>query len=378
MDQAAFETKCFEGTAFLTCIVFGLKQLGHIRSVRLGDGWRADAKLSGRGSPLARSWHPFHARPRCWLLLDDGGTRPLDSSRASADFWALAFALLKAGKSGIRKLLFQTVMAPTVFTKRSSEKHLDHGAAVYCEVEDLKLSFAEDPKAPMIDLGDNLHGLQRMLKCMKVLKRFELRLPGDFEIEPPDFLSYARVFPGDGHWPHITTFTLQNLAIGTQDLITLTTTKMPSLRHLEFGNINLLDAHWEGVIEYLRVSDRLSSFNLKLDSILFHRGESNYLLEPRELINGRIRYDSYLRFRRSLHEYVVNWRHEPTLRHPSLMPNQPATLSLHYLRDVYRLCGIDSTGDTLEGLAKHMAAEVARFNGNEKTERKLNVLNPCW
>ena len=262
MDQAAFQTKCSEGTAFLTLIVFGLEQVGQIRSVRLGDDWRPSGELSGEGSPLARSWHRFHARPEGWLLLGGGGARLLDRSRASGYFWTLAFALSKAGKSGIRKLLFQTIMAPSLFTKRASEKHLDYGAAVYCGLEDLKLSFPEYPKEPMIDL----HGLQQMLESMKVLKRFELRLPGDFESEPPAFLSYATVFPENGHWPQITTFTLRNLAIGTKDLTTLMTTKMPSLRYLEFGNISLLDGQWEGIFEYLRVIDRLSSFDMEWES----------------------------------------------------------------------------------------------------------------
>ena len=366
MDQAAFETKCSEGTAFLTLIVFGLKLVGQIRSVRLGYGWRADGDHNGEGSPLARSWHRFHARPEGWILLEDGGARRLDQSRAPGYFWTLAFALSKAEKFGVRKLLCQTKMAPTLFTKISSEGYLDYGAAVYCGLEDLNLNFGHYPEEPMIDL----HGLQRMLESMKGLKRFELRLPDDFEGEPPVFLSYAMVFPEHGHWPQITTFTLRNLAIGTKDLISLITTKMPSLRFLNFGNIGLLDGQWEGIIEYLRVSDRLSSFDLEVESILLHGGESDFLRELPEPNNG-IRYDShYLDFIRSLEEYVVNWRHNPTLRHPSLMPDQPAKSSLDYLRDVYRLCGIEASGDTLDRLAKHMAVEVARFTGNENTERE--------
>lgn len=109
---------------------------------------------------------------------------------------------------------------------------------------------------------------------------------------------------------------------------------------------------------------------------VFHRGDSNYLLELPEPNNG-ITYDSSylddsssLECHRSIIEYVVNWRHNPLLRHPSLRSDQPAQLSLNYLQDVYRLCGMDATGDTVDRLATHMAVEVAQFTGNVNTERK--------
>ena len=367
MEQAAFEKRYSEEPVFLKSLIFGMKQLSRLQTVRLRDEWPSDGKLRGEGSPLARSWHPFHAHPVGWLL--DSGER-LEQSRASEDFWTLASALSKAGKTGIRKLSFETIMTPTLFASGPGEKqyHVDFGVDAYRRIEELKLSFAGIPQETAVDVCYNR--LQRMLESMTALKRFELELSDDFDSDPQKFFSYAMVFPKNGHWPQMTAFALRNLAIGAKDLTTLFASKMPGLRYLTLGSINLLNGQWEGIIEYLRVSDRLISFDIASESLLLHREDQDYLIDLPEAYRSSGFSSSYLEFSSSVEEYVVNWRHNPTLRHPSLMPDQPAKSSLDYLHDVYRLCGIEATGDTLDELVRHMEVEVARFTDDERTGRE--------
>ena len=107
---------------------------------------------------------------------------------------------------------------------------------------------------------------------------------------------------------------------------------MPSLRHLTFGSISLLDGQWEGVVEYLRVSDRLSTFHIASGAVLEHHKDHDYFQDRPEDDGDCDVYLRYIKFKGSSEKYVVNWRHKPTLRHPSLTPNQPAQLSLDYLR----------------------------------------------
>lgn len=131
----------------------------------------------------------------------------------------------------------------------------------------------------MDEVDHNLHRLHRMLKSMTALRRCELDLPDDYVSDPPVLFPYKLFFPKDGHWPLFTTSTVRNCAIGTKDIVTLLVTKIPSLRHLSFGNIALLDGQWERIVEYLRVSNPLSSLEIDLTSLVLHRGNESFIRE---------------------------------------------------------------------------------------------------
>lgn len=363
-EEATLEMRFSEEPTFLSSLILGLKQLSQLKAVKMRDTWSFDGKLSGEGSPLARSWNPFHAHPD--MISDD--LEGLKQSRASEDFWLLTSALHKAGRTGIRKLLLEIALPPSLFAVGSDEKEdrVNLGVAAYCTLKDLKFSLEINPRG----FSYYLPVLKPMLGSMTSLKRLELDFDDVHLIE--DYFSpfqYATVFPKKGHWPHVTRFTLIGLEIGTKDLITLLTTKMPSLRHLTFGRIGLLDGQWEGVVEYLRVSDRLSSFHIISESPL-SQIEDSKVFPYFETMDDNDFSDIIHKSIISIEGYVVNWRHNPTLRHPSLRPDQPAQASLDYLHNVYRLCGMDDTVETLDRLAKHMVAEVARFTSSERTERK--------
>ncbi|CAF9942236.1 MAG: hypothetical protein ALECFALPRED_009624 [Alectoria fallacina] len=360
MDQAAFQKKCSEEDILLKLLIPGLRGFPRLRTVKLSCVWPYKRKLSREGSPLARSWHPFHAHPGDWILGDDQSPRQPSLSK---DFWTLASALSEAGNTKIRNLSIESTLPPAAFVTKPEETqtHVDCGVASYSRLEDLKLSLAGYLDQPKVKLYDNLHGLHRLLESMAALKRFELDLPDDCVNEPVVFFPYRLIFPEDGLWPQLTTFTVRNLAIGTKDLITLLTTKMPSLRHLTFGNINLLDGLWDGIIEYLRVANGLASFEIESESLLLHRGNENYVLQQTGSGGSRKFYRDYYDVHNSIGDYIINWWSNPTLRHPSMMPGPPAQFSLDYLHDVYRLCEMPDMGDTQDQLVRHMLSEVVRY-----------------
>ena len=356
MEQAAYEKKCSEGGTLLRLLMAGLRQFVRLRTVRLTGGWPFGGKLRCEGSPLARTWQPFHAQPEGWIFGDaDSPQRP---SSAFMDIWAIAFALSEAGVTQIRNLSIESALPPTAFATKLgwNENHLECPLAAYCRLEYLKLTLAGYPDQPMVGKHANLHGLQRMLESMTSLRRFELNLPDTYANSPVEFFTYTLTFPDDGHWPQITTFKVRNLAIGTKDMITLLFAKMPSLRHLSFGHINLLDGRWQSIVEYLRFTNRLSSFEIDLDSMLYHRGNRDYITH--DTWPSYRRHNDSIRF---IEDYVVNWWNNPTLRHPSLTVHQPAQQSLNYLKDVYLLCETDIGRDTLDKLAEHMVEEAARY-----------------
>ena len=361
MEQAAFEKKTSEDFTLLKLLIAGLKRFTRLRVVKMRGEWSSGDKLRVEGSPLARSWHPFYAHPGRWLF---GPDQLLKESCAAKDFWTLAYALTEPGKTASQRLSLESPLPPAAFITKPSEKqtHVDCGVAAYCKVEDLKLSLAGYGDQPKLDLYDNLHGLRRMLESMTALKRFELDLPDDYVNDPAIFFPYTKIFPKNGHWPQLTTFTVRNLAIGTTDLITLLMTRMPCLRHLFFGNIDLIDGKWQGLIEYLRVSHRLSTFEVDPFSLLFHCGGQDFTLQrPYPSPHSR-RYQTSMEFLESIGTYVVEWWHNPSLRHPSLRSGQEARKSLDYLPDVFRLCEMrEEMSDTMQELTDHMLEEAVRY-----------------
>ena len=375
MDQAASEKKWSEGIGLLSSLVHGLRRFSRLRTVKLKSEWPSRNEISRQGSPLARSWHPFHARPRYW---DFGPGMPVKQTSACKDFWTLAYALSEAEKTGIRSLSIRSRLPPLAFCVPSGGRqgHLDYVVAAYCKLEHLELCFAGCSEA-MVESYGNLHGLQSMLESMTVLKRLELNLPKDVN-DPKVFFPYTMIFPGNGHWPHLTTLTVRNLAIGTKDLATLLITKMPSLRHLGFGNIRLLDGSWEGIVEYLRVAKRLDSFQLDLGCHLLHRGNREYFLDCPEFETQLEPYGTCLDLTIMIQDYVVDWWKTPTLRHPSLARGQPAHESLDYLYGVFRLCGLYGMGTTIDELVKHMLKVAAQFAGGKSAVRGETPLEICW
>ena len=363
MEQAAFETKSTKDETFLKLFIRGLMRFDRLRSVKFRAEWPPQGMVRPEGSPLARSWHPFHAHPEGWVFDSD---KPLRGNSPKRDFWRVADALSEAGKPTIRNLSVESNLVPATFVTKSGEAEglANSAMAAYRTVEYLKLCLAAYAREPMAHMHDNLHHLHRLLISMTVLKHFELILPADFLNKPMRLFSYEKVFPKTGLWCHLTAFTISNLEVGTKDLITLLLTQMPNLRRLALGNMVLLDGEWAGIIEYLRVANRLSSFWLIGRFMLLHLGGTNYFAASGEGFPANFR--ALYNFWKSIEDYVVNWSRMPTLRHPNLSENQPAYRSLDYLHNVFRLCEMPAPSDTIGKLRDQMLVEAERYQKSQE------------
>ena len=371
MEEARYEKECMERKEFFRVLIPGLRNLSRLRIVRLRGGWYPRGMLGRHGSPLARSWNPLHAHPG---HRNSGLLRPSNTFKVFQQFHDLTFALLAAGVAGVRGLSIESILPPRYVALAADEK-LKAGFATrllyaYSRLEELHLRLPGWCDKPMVGSFNDLHGLHLMVESMTALKRFRLELPDDYVNRPVVYFPCWNVFSENGHWPQLTTLSVHNLAIGTKDLISLLVTKMPSLRYLAFGNVRLLDGRWEGIVEYLRISKRLSVFGLGLNTFLLHNDPMPYLVKgsPGSLAPDYIT-GSYRKNVQSVMEYVVDRQDNRSLKHPDLMPDVPASHSANYLTEVLRLCGLNDTNGTQDDLVKTISAEAARYQASQPVEK---------
>ncbi len=366
IQEAHIEKENSDEPNFSKAFIAGLKNLTRLRTVKLRAKWPSEGKVGLQGSPLARSWHPLHAQPPGWAFSP---RFPLALSSTIIDYRYLTSALTVAGRTGVRNLSIKNPTPPYAFIDNPNKKQsiLNDCIVTYSGLEKLKLSLARSYKRLRTEPHDDLRGVQSMLESMRTLKRLELDLPNRFEASRFLFL-YTKVFPENGHWPLLTAFKVHNLAISTKDLMTLLVMRMPSLRHLDLGIIELLDGTWEAIVEYLKISQRLSSFHIGSKALLYHCGDQVfYPLDSSKIqvnIYSRpINYRIYMESMRSIMDYVNNGRDDSSLRHPSLSPNQSAQESIAYLSHISSLYGLHSMedlGDAIEEPIHTVLEETVR------------------
>ena len=322
----------------LKSLADGLKHLPRLTSVRLRRNWPKESQFGLVGSPLARSWRPFQTIPGCY---DDNSDQPYPSLQVLHGYQVLTLALSEARNPKFRKLSMENALAQGAFVQDlgSGQFSTDPAVAAYCRLKDLKLSLATSRNVAGLESDKNVYGLQRMLESMTLLERLELRLPHVETGEPPYRAWHSLAIPKSGAWPHLVSFWVTDLAISTKDLMRLLLVRMPSLNHLGFGRIKLLDGSWEGIVEYLRVSGRLSHLYLSQGTWLFDHESIMYLNRCRR---GR----DHHTMRGLIRDYVIYGHSDPALRHPSLLPHQPSRDSQAYLSDLFHLCDeYDSRGE---------------------------------
>ena len=345
MEEAHLEQECTDPKTFLKTLISGLQNLTRLETVKLRGSWPSRAKLSGQGSRLARTWNLFYARPGDIFAGSD-----FEAVKAVQDFRNLAFALSKARVTGVRNLSIECTLPPPAF-----RSYLDRargfmcaGVSAFARVDNLKLSLPGRCASSFIDYYFDLYKVSPMLGSMTTLKRLDLELPEDRCNNPVFYVPYSVVFPKHGHWPQLTTLTVQNLAIGTKNLVTLFIKKMPSVRHLAFGRIYLDDGTWEGIFEFLRILHRLSSFSIDPESFLL-------------LVKPRFRTYQFNDVQ-SIMDYIINRQDGRPLKHPGLLPDEPAHYALEYMAEVSRLCGFYENDGTQEALDKLIQEETTRYS----------------
>ena len=335
-----------------------------------------------RGSPLARSWGIFDARPLDWSYASCGSCHP-----GNFAFWSITIALPKSVKR-IRNFEHEDGVPPAmVYTL---EPRLLPGIYAFARLKELKLIITHGQGDATEH--DSLRGLRDLLHCVRDLEALELGFSTRGEMCVGDCFTYKSVFPRDGTWPRLRRFVVKDLEITEQHLIDLLFGRMLRLQHLMIGDMHLLHGTWERVIEALRFRG-LSSF--EMSSYYLGYDDDKCFLEP--LMDGDE--ESACRdFIASIERYVVHGWHDLTLRHPSLKKDEPTQDSLNYLGSDYvfgRLPGISGAGDIVRvdvAMLKTEVAEVcAKANGRRdmagppearqlSTELKpnLNNVNSHW
>lgn len=195
-------------------------------------------------------------------------------------FWILTHALSMSQKK-VSCFSTDVRIPPAVFESRKpdnwtgvSSPGLEFAPILqaYRGLKILKLWFNNYNQGhPRQNVDRNLIGLQVVLKSMTNLEYFDLRLPGDGWLAPSRHCPYEFVFPRNGLWANLKGVSLHHLAACTQELVHLLLIQMPDLKHLHIGTIDLLNGNWPAMIELLKCSARLDTFNIFQVSWLYQR-----------------------------------------------------------------------------------------------------------
>lgn len=235
----------------------GISQLRHLNSVEISTShWRCEqynvspsgSSMLGtrqKGSPLARSWHPFHAKPVDLNLDEDPLLRLYDVFNTLTDILAVANGSIARFQTPIHQL---TEGIPSTALKATSQLPLQKLLDAYSSLEHFTVTVVSDED--MIDEAHHLTKLPRLLANMPKLKQLDLDLShADFG-DVRRFCLYEQVFPTDMVWTNLTQLTFWNISFRAMEFITLIFNQQ-RLRRLGIVDMNLLDGTWEGIIEAL-------------------------------------------------------------------------------------------------------------------------------
>ncbi|KAI4194490.1 MAG: hypothetical protein LQ350_007741 [Teloschistes chrysophthalmus] len=218
------------------------------------------------GSPLARSWNPWHLRPK---RLDYIGVNWIP--------WPLT-TILKAlvkTKTGLKRFDFWepdiACMTVDMFsTNEITDATPQQMAIAFAKLEHLDLQITPhvtdfpdlNPTRALgflPDLLDSMHDLKSLSLRLESDERIHHRQSGEKGVLEDQCLTYSQVFPSDGLFAELEYFHLGGLTVDGVDLLVLLCGQMPRSKHLSFGRIDLVgetrDAvadNWDAVVEVLR------------------------------------------------------------------------------------------------------------------------------
>lgn len=290
---AAFELRCFESGSLFNDLCVGLRSLPNLRSVVFNTTmWHYnlhESKAHGTtnpktlrgpysGSPLCRSWNPFHLRPSGWDRAYDVNDRhSLISSR---------FEMLTQGLSATNKKLISLQTEadgiggglPQQALTRSNltDYQFWHFMNAYSGLRCLDIQVTTDNP----DQREDLTVLPMLLQQTFGLRKLSLNLVKDFygpylSEGSSKYYHYDEIFPAVGVWPELAELSITGLAIGGWDLMKLILGRA-RIGKLGLHGIDLLDGTWEGVIQGMHRMSRLT--DLTMWGSFTHRGGT--LLRP--------------------------------------------------------------------------------------------------
>ena len=278
----------FNNENFVESVNEGLQKLEALSCVVMQDRWPYPQQFSDdpkwlslkrpTGSPLARNWNILHTEPKGWdsMLDDDGATD------GAGYYRALTCALIRShrriqtfevGDSGVPAQCFDRTQVKTV-----SFDGLD--IAAFSGLKKLKLSIA--PYGGEVENSvslPNIDGLRYLLGSMLHLETLYLELPRDED----ESISYTfnQVFPQQGQWSKLTTFSLCSFASSATDFLTLLIHRMPNLTKVELEDVELLTGCWEGIIECMMQSMHLLGFSIDPCAMMWHCGGTDFFGQSR-------------------------------------------------------------------------------------------------
>ena len=293
------------------------------------------------GSPLARSWVPWHLCPQ---RSDEAGFEDLITvilalSRTKSTL--KHFSCQSFAREGLSPWHFALPFMTDAFAQ--------HMATALRQLQTLELQIT--PRSyHAIDHGnlDALGYLPQLLEQLTNLRYLKLnftsaesmrreRLPILTPLSDTCY-SYSQVFPQRVKWERLEWLHLSGLAIDGLDMVFLLLHQMPQLKRLWLYRIDLLQGRWSGVIEALRFRAVLRPWELlSLQGSLRHEGGMWWPcspdLEELDLADLEDKQDLILEI---FMEYIKEGG-----RHPYLPPDVDERLSLCFFEELFFVAGTE-------------------------------------
>ena len=272
-DCSEFEHRYVERLLLNEFLCAGLYSLKHLRSVVLSTTiwWhhfkeRENYGTTGSdtsygpssGSPLSRSWNPFHLRPTEILSdLDD------ERSHMCAQFHILTRALSATNKN-VTSLQNSThryaggLPQQALMRSNLTDSESWHFMTAYSSLRCLEIDITMNNP----DQRDTLTLLPELLRQTFGLRRLCLHISKEYGIPASisEYYRYDKIFPALGFWPELTELGISGIAISGWYLMSLLW--RARLTRLNLSAINLLDGTWEGIIVGMRYRGRLTELNM--------------------------------------------------------------------------------------------------------------------
>lgn len=318
-EHARYQQHAILSGDFASGLAQGLARLPKLESVTLDSGWpyRVLATLDQHrfGSPLARTWDPFHPCPRSWCDGPDQDDYPDGACHYHIITTALVYAKKQIHEFAVGRGSRLPGIHPRVFERNNytCQGILGLDVTAFQGLKRLYLEFAQFSRGAYSNYVNDIGGLPKLLASMNSLQHLDLVLP----MNPDNGAVVHRlddVFPGRGEWKCLEIMSLQGVISGTEELLNLVVFRMPVLRSLEIGEIKLQDGTWEAVIEFLKQTRHLSTFEIVPHTRLIYN------------------YHGDAKMFECSFEDMKNYV-EDGGRHPCLKDGQPDSAAYQYLMD---------------------------------------------